>query len=76
LSLTSEGAASSDQYLIQHVRLVRLTEDISQIFNDGGVSAEVNHPMSEDKVKFCVKAVEAQIETMRNSIPPSGIGSS
>ncbi len=76
LSLATEMAAASDQYLVQHVRLVHLTEEIDQVFNNGVISAEINHPMTEDRAKFCVKAVEAQINTMRTSIPLSAVDSS
>jgi hypothetical protein len=77
LSLETEMAAASDQYLVQHVRLVHLTEEIGQVFNNtGAISAEINHPMTEEKAKFCIKAVDAHINSVRNSIPPSAVDSS
>ncbi len=74
--MATEMAAASDQYLVQHVRLVHLTEEIGQVFNNGAISAETNPPMTEDRAKFYVKAVEAQINTIKNSIPLSAVDSS
>lgn len=68
LSLQEDGETPTDRTLIYFIKLLRIINEVYSVFEYG--DPEYSLSMGDDKVQMVVKALEGQLHSWRESIPP------
>jgi hypothetical protein len=69
LSLQNESHVASDRNLIHYLRLIYIAEEITDTFNYADRSDDFP-VLSDERIKFCVKEFDRQVNKTRTKLSP------